>query len=81
MQNHLNQILLWAIDHEYRTTNPANRKSVTLSLGKQPPPKNYPAAPYTKLGDYLAKIRDSDYWWAAKYSLLFLVVRNLCNDG
>ena len=72
VQNHLNQILLFAIDREYRTTNPANRKSVTLSLGKQPPPVHHPAAPYTELGDYLAKIRDSDYRWAAKYSLLLL---------
>ena len=72
VQDHLNQILLFAIDREYRTTNPANRKSVTLSLGRQPPPEHHPAAPYTELGDYLAKIRDSGYWWAAKYSLLFL---------
>ena len=72
VQNHLSQILIWAIDHEYRTTNPANRRSVTLSLGKQPPPENYPAADYTELDEFLATIRDSDYWWAAKYCLLFI---------
>ena len=52
---------------EYRTTNPANRKSVTRALGKQPPPKNYPAAEYKDLGGYLAQIRDSKYGWAPRY--------------
>ena len=72
VQNHLNQILLWAIDMQYRTTNPANRRSIVRALGKQPPPKNYPAAKYTALGGYLAQIRDSKYGWASRYCLLFL---------
>ena len=72
VQNHLQQILLWAIDMQYRTTNPANRRSVTRALGKQPPPKNHRAAKYKDLGGYLAQIRDSKYGWAPRYCLLFL---------
>ena len=72
MQDHLNQVLRWAIEKEYRTTNPANHTSVTISLGKQPPAEHYQSAPYADLGHYLAQVRDSKYAWAPKYCLMFL---------
>ena len=68
---HLHQVMNWAIQMEYRTTNPASR-SVTSSLGKQPEPEHYPAAPYKDLGGYLRTIRDSKYGWAPKYCIIFL---------
>ena len=61
----------WAIQMEYRTTNPATQ-SVMRSLGKQPEPEHHQAAPYQKLGGYLGQIMDSDTWWAAKYCLIFI---------
>ena len=69
--SHLHQVMNWAIQMEYRTTNPASR-SVTRSLGKQPEAEHHQAAPYQKLGGYLGQIMDSDTWWAAKYCLLFI---------
>ena len=71
VQSNLHQVMNWAIQMKYRTTNPANR-SVMRSLGKQPPPEHHKAAPYQKLGGYLAKIRDSKYGWAPKYCIIFL---------
>ena len=71
LASHLRQVFDWSIQTGYRTTNPASGH-VTKLLGQQPPHKHHPAAPYTKLGVYLAKIRDSDYWWAARYSIIFL---------
>ena len=69
--SHLHQVMNWAIDMQYRTTNPANR-SVMRSLGKQPEAEHHQAAPYQKLGGYLGQIMDSDTWWAAKYCLVFI---------
>ena len=69
--SHLHQVMNWAIDMQYRTTNPANR-SVMRSLGKQPEPEHHQAAPYQDLGGYLGQIMDSDTWWAAKYCLVFI---------
>ena len=69
--SHLHQVMNWAIQMKYRTTNPASR-SVMRSLGKQPPPEHHQAAPYQELGGYLGQIMDSDTWWAAKYCLLFI---------
>ena len=71
VQSHLHQVMNWAIQMKYRTTNPASR-SVMRSLGKQPPPEPRPAAPYKKLGGYLGKIRDAKYGWAPKYCIIFL---------
>ena len=71
VQSHLKQVMDWAIQLEFRTTNPASR-TVTRSLGKQPAARNHPAAPYQDLGRYLAIIKDSDYWWANRYCLIFL---------
>ena len=69
--SHLHQVMNWAIELKYRTTNPANR-SVMRSLGKQPEAEPRPAAPYKDLGGYLRKIRDSKYGWAPKYCIMFL---------
>ena len=69
--SHLHQVMNWAIDMQYRTTNPANR-SVMRSLGRQPEAEHHQAAPYQDLGGYLGQIMDSDTWWAAKYCLLFI---------
>ena len=71
VQSHLKQVMDWAIQLEFRTTNPAIRPAIR-SLGKQPAAKPHDAAPYEELGSYLATIRDSDYWWANKYCLIFL---------
>ena len=69
--SHLHQVMNWAIQLEYRTTNPANR-SVMRSLGRQPEAEHHQAAPYQDLGGYLGQIMDSDTWWAAKYCLIFI---------
>ena len=69
--SNLHQVMDWAIQMEYRTTNPATQ-SVMRSLGKQPEPEHHQAAPYQKLGGYLGQIMDSDTWWAAKYCLIFI---------
>ena len=73
VQNHLKQVMDWAIRLEFRTTNPAVRSNTRL-MGTQPPPVHHPAAPYQDLGQYLAQIRDSDTWWAEKYCLLFMAL-------
>ena len=68
---HLHQVMDWAIQMRYRTTNPASA-SVLRSLGTQPEPEPRPAAPYKDLGGYLSTIRDSKYGWAPKYCIMFL---------
>ena len=73
VQNHLKQVMDWAIRLEFRTTNPAVRSNIRL-LGTQPPPVHHPAAPYQDLGQYLSQIRDSDAWWGERYCLLFMAL-------
>ncbi len=74
VQNHLSQVLDQAVQMEIRASNPAARRFVVRTLGQQPEGKNHPAAPYQNLGGYLAKIRDSDFWWAEKYCVILLAL-------
>ena len=74
VQNHLSQIFDQAVQMEIRTSDPANRRYLVRAFGKQPKSEHHRKAPYEDLGSYLAKIRDSDSWWAAKYCLIFIAL-------
>ena len=72
VRSNLSNIMVWAINREYRASNPATPAAVK-ELGKQPPGSHYPSLPEDQLGSALAKIRDTDArWWAEKYCLIFL---------
>ena len=74
VQNHLSQIFVQAVEMGIRSNNPATKKFIVRTLGKQPKRINHPAAPYEDLGGYLAIIRDADFWWAEKYCLIMLAL-------
>ena len=74
VQNHLSQIFNQAVDMEIRTSNPAKREYLVGAFGKQPKGKHHQSAPYEDLGGYLGKIMDSNFWWAAKYCLIFIAL-------
>ena len=74
VQNHLSQILNQAVEMEIRASNPANRAYLVRALGKQPKGEHHRSAPYEDLGGYLAQIRDSPFWWAEKYCLIFIAL-------
>ena len=74
VQNHLSQIFDQAVQMEIRASNPANRRYIVRALGKQPEGEHHQKAPYQDLGGYLAQIRDSDFWWAEKYCLIFIAL-------
>ena len=74
VQSHLSQIFNQAVQMEIRASNPANREYLVRALGKQPECEHYQKAPYEDLGGYLAQIRDSPFWWAEKYCLIFLAL-------
>ena len=69
VQNHLSQIFEQAVQMEIRASNPANRRYLVQAFGK-----HHQSAPYEDLGGYLAKIRDSKFWWAAKCCLIFIAL-------
>ena len=71
VRSNLSTVMIWAINREYRATNPATPATVK-ELGKQPPGSHHPSLPEDQLGSALAKIRDADVWWAEKYCLIFL---------
>ena len=71
VRSNLSNIMVWAINREYRASNPATPAAVK-ELGKQPPGSHHPSLPEDQLGSALAKIRDADVWWAEKYCLIFL---------
>lgn len=73
VKSHLSAVMDWAVQQEFRSTNPAAPR-VTRSLGSQQPPDHHEAAPYEDLGRHLAKVRDSDAWWAEKYCLIFMAL-------
>ena len=74
VQNHLSQIFEQAVDMEIRASNPANRRYLVRAFGKQPKSEHHRKAPYEDLGGYLAQIRDSPFWWAAKCCLIFIAL-------
>lgn len=74
VQAHLSQIFVQAVEMGMRTSNPANKRYVVRTLGKQPKREHHPAARYQDLGGYLATIRDSDFWWSEKYCLIMLAL-------
>ena len=74
VQNHLSQLFDEAVQMEIRASDPANRRYLVRALGKQPKSEHYPSAPYEDLGGYLALIRDSPFWWAEKYCLIFMAL-------
>ena len=74
VQNHLSQIFNQAVEMEIRASNPANRAYLVRALGKQPKSEHHQKAPYEDLGGYLALIRDSPFWWAAKCCLIFIAL-------
>ena len=74
VQNHLSQIFTQAVEMEIRASNPANRRYLVGALGKQPKGEHHRSAPYEELGEYLAQIRDSPFWWAEKYCLIFIAL-------
>ena len=76
IRSHLSTIMQWAINREYRISNPAT-PGVVQELGKQPPSSNHPSLPAKDLGSALALIRDADEWWAAKYCLIFAAFTGL----
>ena len=72
VRSNLSTVMLWAINREYRATNPATPATVK-ELGKQPPGSHHPSLPEDQLGSALAKIRDANArWWAETYCLIFL---------
>ena len=71
VRSNLSTIMIWAINREYRASNPATPATVK-ELGKQPPGSHHQSLPEDQLGSALAKIRDADAWWAEKYCLIFL---------
>ena len=71
LRRHLSAVMQWAIDEGFRSDQPVTAQ-VILSLGKQKPPVNHPSLPHKELGDALAKIRDSDAWWAVKVCIIFM---------
>ena len=74
VQSHLSQIFDQAVQMEIRASDPANRRYLVRALGKQPKGEHHQKAPYEDLGGYLALIRDSDTWWAAKCCLIFIAL-------
>ena len=66
----IHTIMQWAINREYRASNPA-APGVVQELGKQPPSGHRQSLESDQLGSALAKIRDDDIWWAEKYCLIF----------
>ena len=71
VRSNLSTVMTWAINREYRASNPATPATVK-ELGKQPPGSHHRSLPEDQLGSALAKIRDADAWWAEKYCLIFL---------
>ena len=71
VRSNLSTVMIWAINREYRASNPATPVAVQ-ELGKQPPGSHHPALPQDQLGSALAKIRDADARWADTYCLIFL---------
>ena len=71
VRSNLSTVMLWAINREYRASNPATPVALQ-ELGKQPPGSHHQSLPEDQLGSALAKIRDADVWWAEKYCLIFL---------
>ena len=74
VQNHLSQLFNQSVQMEIRASNPANRQYLVQAFGKQPEGKHHLSAPYEDLGGYLGEIRDSDFWWAAKYCLILIAL-------
>ena len=73
VRSNLSTVMAWAINREYRTTNPATPSTVQ-ELGKQPRSKRHRSLKPDQLGSALAKVRDADAWWGAKYCLIFLAL-------
>ena len=71
VRSNLSTVMMWAINREYRASNPATPATVK-ELGKQPPGSHHRSLPEDQLGSALAKIRDADAWWAETYCLIFL---------
>ena len=72
VRSNLSTVMLWAINREYRASNPATPATVK-ELGKQPPGSHHRSLPEEQLGSALAKIRDANArWWAETYCLIFV---------
>ena len=71
VRSNLSTIMIWAINREYRASNPATPAAVQ-ELGKQPPSSHHRSLAEDQLGSALAKIRDANAWWAETYCLIFL---------
>ena len=71
IRSSLSTVMIWAINREYRASNPATPATVQ-ELGKQPPVSHHPSLAQDQLGSALAKIRDADARWAETYCLIFL---------
>ena len=71
VRSNLSIVMIWAINREYRASNPATRAAVQ-ELGKQPPGSHHPSLAEDQLGSALAKIRDAGARWAETYCLIFL---------
>ena len=72
VRSNLSTVMTWAINREYRASNPATPAAVK-ELGKQPPGRHHRSLAQNQLGSALAKIRDADAWWAVRYCLIFTV--------
>ena len=72
VRSNLSTVMTWAINREYRASNPATSAAVK-ELGKQPPGRHHASLAQDQLGSALAKIRDADAWWAVRYCLIFTV--------
>ena len=71
VRSNLSTVMIWAINREYRASNPAT-PVVVKELGKQPPGSHHPSLAEDQVGSALAKIRDAGAWWAETYCLIFL---------
>ena len=73
LRSNVSAVMEWAITNEYRLSNPA-RPGITKGLGQQPDAVSHPSLAPEQLGGAVAKLRDSNFWWAEKYCLLFMAL-------
>ena len=70
IRSNLSTVMQWAINREYRASNPA-APGIVQELGKQPSSGHHSSLPFNAVGSALALIRDADTWWAVRYCLIF----------
>ena len=73
VRSKLHSIFNYAIHKGLAEKNPAP-PTITQSLGKQAPKKHHKTITYKSLGDALASVRDSDYWWAERSCIIWIAL-------